>query len=99
MKIKNKVQLDFLKRKKFFKFENEINLKKVIAINKILNNTIKNEQGNFLFNSIQYQNKYRNICQLSGRTRGNINLFKINRTQFKLHINEKKINGVKNASW
>lgn len=97
MNIKN--NLDFIKRINYKNFEFSNNLLKLITNNKILKPLIKNNKGLILFNSINNSTKSRKTCILTSRARGNINDFKINRTQFKLFINERKLNGVKNASW
>ena len=99
MKIKNNLKLDFKKRLNYVKFELPINLIKLITNNKILNNNIRNKKGIILNNCINYTTKIRKACVFTGRMRGNITNYKLNRTQLKLLINDAKIDGLKNSSW
>lgn len=91
--------LDLSKRKIFKKLEIPINILKLIGNNKILKLNIRNNYGQILKNYTNNNTKTRKFCIFTGRTKGNITKYKINRTQFKQFINEGKIAGIKNASW
>lgn len=99
MKLKNKLKLDLLKRSNLNKFEQFTNLIKLISHNNILNKQVRNNKGTILSNALNYNTKVKKTCLFTGRMRGNVTYYKMNRTQFKLLINNASINGIKLASW
>lgn len=91
--------LDKSKRIQFKNNELPINILKLISNNKILKLELRNKYGQNLKNYINTYTKTRKFCIFTGRMRGNIIDYKINRTKFKSLINEGKISGIRNASW
>lgn len=91
--------LDKTKRIQFKNNEISINLIKLISNNQILKLDIRNKYGQTLKNITNTYTKVRKFCIFTGRMRGNITGYKINRTKFKSLINESKISGIKNSSW
>lgn len=99
MKIKNKILLDVLKRNIYNKTELATLIIKLISTNQILNFNLRNQYAQSFINWLVYSNKFKKTCIFTSRMRGNITMYKINRTKFKNLINNNYISGIKNASW
>jgi hypothetical protein len=77
------IKRDIINRKKYYMMENQYILLKAMANNKILPISFRMNIYRYLASLKPMTNKYRNICIVSGRSRGVITKFALSRLMFR----------------
>lgn len=96
--MKLRIKKDLLSRLLYRIYETDARILKSIALNKLLSLSFR-LQALKLLKNLPSITKIRNICQITGRTRGVITNYGVSRIVFRQLADSGKIPGLRRASW